>query len=140
MRESILTFIIANSKPSSVTEPEPRTAEPPDEFDVYELVILRRPSNAPSIDDATAELFQRQHLGHFATMKEAGYLKVAGPLENQPDESWRGICLYQVGSLDEARQLAESDPAVRAGRFSVDVMNWYTKKGALDFSSQRGGS
>jgi uncharacterized protein len=132
---SISTFTIANSKPSSVTDGEPRTAESPDEFDVYELVILRRPADAPLIDDAAAELLQRQHLGHFATMKEAGYLKVAGPLENQPDESWRGICLYQVGSLDEARRLAESDPAVRAGRFSIDVMNWYTLKGALSFST-----
>jgi uncharacterized protein YciI len=132
---STSTFIIANSKHSSVTDEEPRTAEPPDEFDVYELVILRRPANAAPIDEATAELFQRQHLGHFATMKEAGHLKVAGPLENQPDQSWRGICIYQVGSLEEARRLAESDPAVRAGRFSIDVMNWYTQKGALTFSS-----
>jgi uncharacterized protein len=118
-----------------VSNEEPRTAEPPDEFDVYELVVLRRPINAPAIDDATAELFQRQHLGHFATMKEAGYMKVAGPLDNQPDENWRGVCLYQVGSLAEARRLAESDPAVRAGRFVVDVMNWYTAKGAIPFPS-----
>jgi uncharacterized protein YciI len=117
-----------------VTDAEPRTAEPPEEFDVYELVILRRPVDVPPVDDATAELFQRQHLGHFAAMKEAGYLKVAGPLEDQPDESWRGVCLYQVGSLAEARRLAESDPAVRAGRFSIDVMNWYTRKGAVLFS------
>jgi uncharacterized protein YciI len=116
-----------------VTEPELRTAEPPDEFDVYELVILRRPDDAPPLDDEAAELLQRQHLGHFASMKEAGYMRVAGPLDNQPDESWRGICLYQVGSLEEARRLAQSDPAVRAGRFSIDVMNWYTAKGALPF-------
>jgi uncharacterized protein YciI len=128
-----LTFTIANSRPSFVTEPELRTAEPPDEFDVYELVILRRPDDAPPLDDEAAELLQRQHLGHFASMKEAGYMRVAGPLDNQPDESWRGICLYQVGSLEEARRLAESDPAVRAGRFSIDVMNWYTAKGALPF-------
>jgi uncharacterized protein len=117
-----------------VSDGDARTAEPPDEFDVYELVILRRPVDAPDIDNATAELYQAQHLGHFATMKEAGYLKVAGPLDEQPDESWRGLCLYQVGSLVEARRLAESDPAVRAGRFSIDVMNWYTAKNALTFS------
>ena len=116
-----------------MTDAEPRTADPPDDFDVYELVVLRRPAHLPPIDDAAAELLQRQHLGHFATMKDAGYLKVAGPLDDQPDESWRGICLYQVGSLEEARRLAQSDPAVRAGRFSIDVMNWYTAKGALPF-------
>jgi uncharacterized protein YciI len=111
----------------------PPSAEPPAEFDVYEFVLLRRAENLAEIDDETAERLQGQHLGHFAAMKEAGHMKVAGPLDDQPDDSWRGICLYQVGSLEEARRLAELDPAVRAGRFSVDVMSWYTAKDALHF-------
>jgi uncharacterized protein YciI len=116
-----------------MSENEPRTAEPPDEFDVYELIVLRRAPNAPALDEASEDLLQHQHLGHFAAMKEAGHLRVAGPLGEQPDDSWRGLCFYQVGSIDEARRLAESDPAVRAGRFTVDAMNWYTAKGALTF-------
>jgi uncharacterized protein len=114
---------------------EPRTAEPPDEFDVYELILLRRAPDALPLDETTESLIQSQHLGHFAAMKDAGYLKVAGPLAEQPDDSWRGICLYQVGSLSEARRLAESDPAVHAGRFIIDTMNWYTAKGALTFTT-----
>jgi len=31
------------------------------------------------------------------------------------------------------RKLAESDPAVKAGRLMVEVMTWYTQKGALAF-------
>jgi uncharacterized protein YciI len=108
-----------------------RTAGPPAEFDTYELVLLRRPEGRPEIEDESAELLQRQHLGHLANMTEAGYVKVVGPLEGQPDESWRGVCIYQVGSLEEARRLAEMDPAVRAGQLSVEVMRWYTAKGAL---------
>jgi hypothetical protein len=50
-----------------VTDAEPRTADPPDDFDIYELVVLRRPAHLPPIDDAAAELLRRQHLGHFAT-------------------------------------------------------------------------
>ncbi|MGN6473745.1 MAG: YciI family protein, partial [Mycobacteriales bacterium] len=79
------------------------------------------------------DLLQAQHLGHFATMKEAGLMRVAGPLSDQPDESMRGICVYQVGSIDEARRLAESDPAVQAGLFTIDVMTWRTAKGAMTF-------
>ena len=112
---------------------DPPTAEPPSEFDVYELVLLRRAPEAPSIDDDTAESLQRQHLGHLSAMRDARHLKAAGPLDDQPDQSWRGLCFYQVGSLDEARDLAEADPAVRAGRFVVDVMHWYTRKGAVSF-------
>ena len=114
-------------------EDVPRTAEPPAEFDSYELVLLRRSAGQPEVDDATGDLIQAQHLGHFANMREAGYMKVAGPLREQADEDLRGICLYQVGSVEEARGLAESDPAVRAGHLEVEVMRWYTAKGALAF-------
>jgi uncharacterized protein YciI len=108
-----------------------RTAGPPAELDAYELVLLRRLAEPPGLNDEAADLLQRQHLGHFANMTEAGYLKLVGPLADQPDESWRGVCLYQVGSLDEARRLAEMDPAVLAGQLKVEVMHWYTAKGAL---------
>jgi hypothetical protein len=46
-------------------------------------------------------------------MKEAGFPKVVGPLENQSDESWRGVCLHPVGSLAEARRIG-SGSACRA--------------------------
>ena len=114
-------------------EEVPPVSDPPTEFDTYELVVLRAPAGRPELDSEATEALQRQHLGHLTAMKEAGHLKVAGPLDDQPEDSWRGICIYQVGRLDEARRLAESDPAVRAGRLRVDVMTWYTRKGALEF-------
>jgi hypothetical protein len=61
-------------------------------------------------------------------------MAVAGPFSEQPDETWRGFCLYTV-ELDEARRLAESDPSVQAGRMAVEVFNWWTKKGAVSFAS-----
>jgi uncharacterized protein len=112
----------------------PRTADPPTEFDTYESVLLRSPSTRPELDDETAHHLQRQHLGHLAAMKDAGHLKVAGPFRDQPDDAWRGLCVYQVGSLDEVRRMAEKDPAVRAGVLAVDVMTWITAKGALSFA------
>jgi uncharacterized protein YciI len=102
---------------------------------VYELVLLRRQQPQPVLPEAEAELLQRQHLGHLHTMSTAGHLLAAGPLRDQPDEDWRGLCLYQVGSLTDARTLAEADPAVRAGLFTVDVMHWYTPKSELSFKS-----
>ena len=59
-------------------------------------------------------------------------MAVAGPFSEQPDETWRGFCLYTV-ELEEARRLAESDPSVQAGRMAVEVFNWWTKKGVLSF-------
>ena len=60
-----------------------RTAAPPAEFDVYELVLLRRPEVRPEIAEEEADLLQRQHLGHFANM--TGWVpEVVGPLGDNP--------------------------------------------------------
>lgn len=79
------------------------------------------------------EKLQAQHLGHFKKMAEAGKLVVAGPFMNQDDETARGLCLYRVATKEEARKLAEEDPAVKAGRIKVEVMTWMTEKGAIAF-------
>jgi hypothetical protein len=65
-------------------------------------------------------------------MKERGALLVAGPFDDQPDESLRGFCLYRT-SIDETRSLAQQDPSVSAGRLAVDVFTWWTQNGALAF-------
>jgi len=96
------------------------------------FVLLRRPPDAPAFSDDELAALQAAHLAHLAAMKEAGHMLVAGPFADQPDESWRGICLYRTG-LDETRALAESDPMVRAGRLAVDVFTWVTQRGALRF-------
>jgi uncharacterized protein YciI len=102
---------------------------PPGEFDTYQLILLVRPPDQPQLDDEAATALGLQHLGHFRKMHAAGYLKIAGPIDD--DDKIAGICLYQAGSLERARRLAEDDPAVRAGRFVVRAMTWYTQKDGL---------
>jgi uncharacterized protein YciI len=94
------------------------TAEPPAEFDVYQLVIIRRPESIPELTEEEEDRLQALHLGHLFAMMEAGHMLVAGPLTDQPDESWRGVSIYQVGSVEEARRLAEDEVAAEAGRRS----------------------
>ena len=104
------------------------------ELDTYSFVILRRGPRAAEYEGEALTRLQERHLAHLAAMKERGALLVAGPFGDQPDESLRGICVYGV-PLEEARALAEADPSVRAGRLAVEVMTWYTQKGALTFAS-----
>lgn len=115
------------------------TSDPPEEFDEYEVIVLIRGSRPPTLSPEAAEQLQREHLGHLNAMRDAGYLKVAGPLSDQPDEAWRGMCLYHVGSLEEALRLASQDPAVRAGHLRVAAMKWYCAKGAVTFPLMRAG-
>jgi uncharacterized protein len=101
------------------------------EFDQFEFVLLKRPASRPEIPDEEAEEIQRQHLAHLGEMRAAGHMRVAGPFDEQRDESLRGLCLYQTGSLERTRALAESDPAVQAGRLEVEVMMFYCPKGQI---------
>jgi uncharacterized protein YciI len=105
---------------------------PPAEFDEYQLVLLERSATAPDLDEEAAATLQRQHLGHFAKMRRAGLMTVAGPIRD--DDAIAGICLYRAGTVERARRLAEDDPAVRAGRFEVRVMRWFTAKGAIEWN------
>jgi hypothetical protein len=66
-------------------------------------------------------------------MHERGALAVARPFDGQPDESWRGFCLYPT-DVDETRRLAEQDASVLAGRLAVDVFSWWTTKDAVSFA------
>jgi uncharacterized protein YciI len=97
----------------------------------FELVILRRPPDPPASDDATLDRIQEEHLAYLGALFDAGHTVAAGPLRDQRDEAMRGLVFFRVGSLEEARRLAEDDPAVRAGRLAVDVMTWLCPTGTM---------
>lgn len=107
--------------------------KPAFEMETFQFVILRRPAQPPKLPEKELQRLQREHLAHLTRMHDEGKLLIAGPLSKQPDENLRGLCLYRVTSLDEARKLAEADPMVKAGRLVVDVMNWHVGKGYLAF-------
>ena len=101
------------------------------DLEAYELVLLRRPENAPAYDDAELERIQREHLAHHARLRESGHVVTNGPVTDQRDPALRGLTFYRTGSLEEARRLAEADPAVLAGRLTVDIMTWYCPPGTM---------
>jgi uncharacterized protein YciI len=102
-------------------------------FEQYQLVLLVRPENAPDLPEERIEEIQTQHLAHLTKMGEEGYMVIAGPFSDQPDERLRGLCLYRVGSLDRAKELAGADPAVKAGRLEIEAMTWWVEEGYMTF-------
>lgn len=108
-------------------------APQPFELEKYQLVLLRRPEAPREYPKEELERIQAAHLAHLRRLAIAGKLVVAGPLDEQPDARWRGISVFRTSGVEEARRLAEDDPAVKAGRLEVVAMTWYTEKGALAF-------
>jgi uncharacterized protein YciI len=99
----------------------------------YTFVLLRRPPDATDYPEERLNEIQEQHLAHLGELHRRGVLLLAGPFDDQPDESLRGLCVLTTG-VDETRELMARDPAVLAGRLVVDVMSWWTARGSLPAS------
>ncbi len=104
----------------------------PASFDVRTIVYLRRGTNPPDLPEEESTALHHAHLAHLADLGRRGMIAANGPLLDQSDETMRGMSVYTVDPT-EARRLAEQDPAVRAGRFRVDVARWAVGAGRIGF-------
>ena len=104
----------------------------PDAFDVYTLVLLRRPANAPEMPGHELDALQSRHLAYRAKLRSDGLVVANGPFDEQSDPSLRGLSIFTCG-LDEARRLSDLDPSVQAGRLSYEVFEWWVAAGTLAF-------
>ena len=95
------------------------------QLEAFELVLLRRPTSPTNYDDETREHIQLEHMAFLERMRQEGHALTSGPVHDQPDESLRGLSIYNVGSGERARELAQSDPAGVAGRIALEVMTWW---------------
>jgi uncharacterized protein YciI len=106
------------------------------DLEAFELVLLRRPEDATSYPEEELARIQQEHLAYHAGLREAGHVVTNGPVIDGPDPSLRGLAFYRTGSLARARELAEADPAVRAGRLTVEAMTWWCPRGTMSKSGQ----
>ncbi|MAT40120.1 MAG: hypothetical protein CL946_11010 [Ectothiorhodospiraceae bacterium] len=94
---------------------------------VYYMGFLKRGPER-SQDSTEAMKIQKQHLLHMQRLHKEGKLVMAGPFMDDGDI--RGIVVYDVESLEEAVRLTEQDPAVKAGRLTVEVHPWWAERGS----------
>jgi uncharacterized protein YciI len=94
----------------------------------YLALLTRGAKWTPEKTPATEEL-QKGHMANIIRLAELKKLVVAGPFGD--NGTLRGIFVFKVGSLEEARALSESDPAVKAGRLAIDVHPWMVPEGVL---------
>jgi len=88
----------------------------------YVMAFLKAGS-VRSQDAEEAARIQAGHMAHINKMAEEGYLVLAGPFLGGGDI--RGIFLFDVDSLEKAKELTEADPAVQAGRLVMELHLWY---------------
>ena len=94
----------------------------------YVGFLYRGPKWTPEQTPETESL-QKAHLANIMKMAQEGKLLVAGPFTDGGD--LRGLYVFRVGSMAdqaEAQALAETDPAVKAGRLRLEFHPWFAAK------------
>ncbi len=88
----------------------------------YVMAFLKAGPNR-SQDAAEAAALQRAHLDNIGRLAKAGKLVLAGPFLDNGE--LRGIYVFNVATVEEARQLTATDPAIQGGRLVMDLHPWY---------------
>ena len=88
----------------------------------YVLVVLKTGPNRMPDGPQRDAMFQ----GHFANMKrlsDEGKLALAGPFDGV--DGWRGLFIFAVEDIDEAKKLVATDPVVASGEMVPEFHKYF---------------
>jgi uncharacterized protein len=85
--------------------------------------ILKTGSNTSATPEQRAHFF-KGHMENIQQLANEGKLALAGPFM-QNEKNYRGIFVFNVATLEEAKTLVESDPAVVGKIFEYELTPWY---------------
>lgn len=88
----------------------------------YIIAFLKRGPNRDRTKEESDRL-QRAHLDNISKLAEEGVLVLAGPFLDNTD--LRGIYIFDVETVEEAKALTETDPAIQAGSLIMELHPWY---------------
>ena len=88
----------------------------------YVMAFLKAGPNQDQ-DSATAAQLQRAHLDNIFRLADEGKLALAGPFLDGGE--LRGVYVFNVTTIEEAKALTETDPAIKAGRLVMELHPWY---------------
>lgn len=90
---------------------------------MYVLVILKTGTNTTANKELTDSLFAG-HMNNINRLAQLKKLVVAGPLSKNA-QNYRGIFIFDVKTISEAKELLATDPAVTGKLLDADLFNWY---------------
>lgn len=88
----------------------------------YVIAFLKRGPNRNQ-DSITKANLQRKHMANINKLAKEGKLVLAGPFLG--NDNLRGIYIFDVESIEEAKKLTETDPAIKAGSLEMELKEWY---------------
>ena len=88
----------------------------------YVLVVLKTGPNRMPDGPQRDAMFQ----GHFANIQrlaDEGKLALAGPFDGV--DGWRGMFIFAVSDIEEARKLVATDPVVASGEMVPELHKYF---------------
>lgn len=122
----------ANAQPAKF-DPELAQRLGADEHGMKTYVFAVLKTGKTRIEDPKeANKLQNEHLKNIIRLSEEDKLVLAGPFVNGGDQ--RGVYVFDVRTIDEAKKLVETDPAIKAGLFEFDLRLWYASAALREVS------
>lgn len=109
---------------------EPAKLEIPKGMVLYYFGFLKRGPKWSPGETPERQKIQEGHMAHIRDMAATGKLVAAGPFLDDGDP--RGVLIFKTASLEEAKKLAEEDPAVKVGRLAVEIRPWMVGEGVIN--------
>jgi uncharacterized protein YciI len=89
----------------------------------YVLVILKTGS-ANITDKTQLDSIFKGHMQNISRLAAENKLVIAGPL-GKNDKSYEGIFVLNAATVEEAKELLDTDPAVHAKALEPELYSWY---------------
>jgi uncharacterized protein YciI len=93
-------------------------------------------NNGPKADSNPAETqkVMDDHLANLWAIRDVGALVMAGPVSSAPvagQPVHAGMFVIAVDTPEKAKALLEQDPAVKSGRFVIEMYKWFAADGIM---------
>lgn len=89
----------------------------------YVFCLLKSGTNTTASKEETKKLFEG-HMANINKLAKEGKLVVAGPFMKN-DRNYRGIYIFNVETIEEAKALVATDPAINANLLEAELTPWY---------------
>jgi uncharacterized protein YciI len=105
-----------------------------DDYGMKKYVMAFLKSGKVVLEDKTeSQRLQIEHLKNIVRLADDGKLLLAGPFIS--DRDIRGIYVFNVTTVEEARQLTETDPAIIAGVLEMELVPWYGSAALMELNT-----